>query len=121
MEMDYNEVFQAVELQKKMALEHDFTYLLGPIKIALRPRVVTEHQLKILRSYCSDLWADCLTLEKMWLAGELDSFINIENEELEIIRAQPWKGSPAVIASDGLFNFGAASNSGFGSIKSIFS
>ncbi len=108
MEMDYTEVFQTVELQKKMALEHDFTYLLGPIKIALRPRVVTEHQLKILRRYCSDLWADCLTLEKMWLAGELDNFINIENEELEIIRAQPWKGSPAVIASDGLFNFGAA-------------
>lgn len=107
MDMDYNEVFQTVEFQKKMALEHDFTYLLGPIKMALRPRLVTEYQLKILRSYCSDLWSDCLVLEKMWLAGELDNYIKIENEELEIIRAQPWEGSPAVIASDGLFNFGA--------------
>ena len=44
----------------------------------------------------------------MWLAGELDEFVNIEEEELEIARMNPWGGSAAVIASDGLFDFGAA-------------
>ena len=45
--------------------------------------------------------------EKMWLAGELDAVVNIEKEELEIARMNPWGGSAAIIASDGLFNFGA--------------
>ena len=54
-----------------------------------------------------DLWADCLILERMWLAGELDDFVKIETEELEIARTQPWGGASAVIASDGLFSFGA--------------
>ena len=31
----------------------------------------------------------------------------IEPEELEIIKSQPWKGSSAIFASDGLFSFGA--------------
>jgi hypothetical protein len=44
----------------------------------------------------------------MWLAGELDEFINIEEEELEIARLNPWGSSAAIIASDGLFDFGAA-------------
>ena len=44
----------------------------------------------------------------MWLQGELNEFIKIEEEELEIARMQPWGGSAAIIASDGLFNFGAA-------------
>jgi hypothetical protein len=43
----------------------------------------------------------------MWRQGELNEFIKIEEEELEIARMQPWEGSPAIIASDGLFNFGA--------------
>ena len=100
-------VLEVVDLQKKMALAHNFTYLLGPIKIALRPRVITIHQLDALESYCSKLWADCLTLEKMWLSGKLDEIIKIEEEELEIARWYPWGGSPAIIASDGLFSFGA--------------
>jgi hypothetical protein len=54
------------------------------------------------------MWSDCLTLEKMWLAGELDGIVKIEKEELEIARLQPWEGSPAVFASDGLFGFGAS-------------
>lgn len=105
--MEYGEVLGVVEMQKKMATEHDFTYLLGPIKIALRPRVITTRQLESLRDYCLDLWSDCLTLEKMWLSGELDDIVMIEEEELEIARLQPWGGSPAIIASDGLFDFGA--------------
>lgn len=103
--MEYGDLFEVVEMQKKMAVEHQLTYLLGPIKIASRPRLITSHQLESLKSYCADLWRDCLTLEKMWLSGELDNIVNIEEEELEIARLQPWGGAPAVIASDGLFSF----------------
>jgi len=96
-----------VEMQKSMALERRFTYLLGPIKIALRPRVITPRQIEALKAYCTALWEDCITLEKMWLSGELDHLVSIDEEELEIARSQPWGGSPAIIASDGLFSFGA--------------
>jgi hypothetical protein len=105
--MDYGDVLEAVEIQKKMAIDLQFTYLLGPIKIALRPRLVTIDQMKALKRYCANIWSDCLTLEKMWSAGEIDLIINIEPRELEIIASQPWKGSPAIFASDGLFSFGA--------------
>jgi hypothetical protein len=96
-----------VEMQKRMALERRFTYLLGTIKIALRPRVITPRQIEVLKVYCAALWEDCITLEKMWLSGELDHLVSMEEEELEIARSQPWGGSPAIIASDGLFSFGA--------------
>ncbi|MDY7034413.1 MAG: hypothetical protein SVY10_21245, partial [Thermodesulfobacteriota bacterium] len=104
--MAYGDLVEVVEFQKAMALEERFTYLLGPIKIALRPRVITYDQLEALKNYCNAMWVDCLTLEKMWLSGELDHLVNIEPEELEIARLQPWHGSAAIIASDGLFNFG---------------
>jgi len=32
---------------------------------------------------------------------------DIEEEELEIARLQPWHGGPAIFAADGLFGFGA--------------
>ena len=105
--IEHDLLFEVDQMQKKMALEHEFTYLLGPIKIALRPRVVTTYQLEALERYCSKLWSDCLSLEKMWLSGELDKIIKIEEEELEIARMHPWGGDPAIIASDGLFSFGA--------------
>jgi len=101
------EIEELIEIQKKMAVDLKFTYLLGPIKNALRPRVVTLDQIDRLRSYCSKLWADCLLLEKMWISGELDNIIKIEDEELEIAKMQPWGGSDAILASDGLFGFGA--------------
>jgi hypothetical protein len=106
LKMNFDDLFQAVEMQKKMSLDHEFTYLLGPIKIALRPRVLTSQQLSALERYCAEMWSDCLTLEKMWLAGELDKMIHISEEELELARMQPWHGGTAVFASDGLFNFG---------------
>jgi hypothetical protein len=105
LDMPLGDLCEVVDMQKKMALDYDFTYLLGPIKIALRPRVLTQDQLAALEEYGQYLWADCLTLEKMWLGGELDDMIKIEEEELEIARWQPWGGSPAIIASDGLFGF----------------
>jgi len=108
LEMDHAAVLEALEMQNKMALEEGFTYLLGPIKIALRPRVITIDQIQALTGYCAAMWSDCLVLEKMWQNGELDEFIKIEEEELAIARMQPWGGSPAIIASDGLFGFGAS-------------
>jgi hypothetical protein len=42
----------------------------------------------------------------MWLSGELNDIVKIEEEELQIARLQPWSGTPAILASDGLFNFG---------------
>lgn len=105
--MDYSDVLDALEIQKKMARELQFTYLLGPIRMALRPRLVTVDQMEALKRYCADIWSDCLTLEKMWSAGEMDLIIDIEPEELEIIGSQPWQGAPAIFASDGLFSFGA--------------
>jgi len=103
----YELLSEVDRMQKKMALEHEFTYLLGPVKIAMRPRVITTDQLNALKNYCRKLWSDCLILEKMWLDGELDEIIKIEEEELEIARMHPWGGNPAIIASDGLFSFGA--------------
>ena len=105
--INYDDLLEVVQMQEKLALDHSFTYLLGPIKIALRPRVITEQQISALKNYCEAMWSDCLMMEKMWLTGELDNIIKIEEEELAIARLQPWSGSPAIIASDGLFNFGA--------------
>jgi hypothetical protein len=105
--MDYGDVLEAFELQQKLALEHRFTYLLGPIKMALRPRLITGQQMRSLETYCAGIWADCTTLEEMWLLGQLGLIESMDAEELEIIRSQPWRGSPAIFASDGLFSFGA--------------
>jgi hypothetical protein len=106
--MDSGDLQQIIEDRNKMATEMAFTYLLGPVRVALRPRVITREQLQALAAYGNKVWAACLLLEKMWLAGELDTLVQIEQEELDIARLQPWKGSAAIIASDGLFNFGAA-------------
>ena len=105
--LTYAQVAELQDLQNEMALRERFTYLLGPIRIALRPRLVTQRQLKDLTAYCQAMWADCLTLEKLWQEGDLDPYIDIEEEELQIARMQPWRGGPAIFAADGLFGFGA--------------
>jgi len=46
-------------------------------------------------------------LERMWLESKLDHVVQMGEEESEIARMQPWGGSPALIASDCLFSFGA--------------
>jgi len=106
-QLDYADLVSVQDEQNALALKEKFTYLLGPIKIALRPRIVTAPQLADLEMYCRAMWADSITLEKMWLAGELDDYIEIEAEELNIARMQPWHGGPAIFAADGLFGFGA--------------
>ena len=108
--MDVGDLLEVIDKQKKMAMDCDFTYLLGPVKIALRPRVITTRQIEALKNYGRKMWADCLTLEKLWQAGQLDDMINIDEKELEIARMNPWQGSAAIIASDGLFSFGAEPN-----------
>ena len=105
--MDYSHAARAVELQERLAMENHFTYLLGPVKTALRPRLITRGQIDALKKYCKGIWDDCLTLENMWKKGELDHMIEIEPDELEIAGSQPWSGSPAIFASDGIFSFGA--------------
>ncbi len=103
--INYNDLEQVFEMQNRMAIKESFTYLLGPIKIALRPRLINHDQIDALKDYCAAVWADCLTLETMWKAGELDHLVQMEEEELSIARMHPWEGSSAIIASDGLFNF----------------
>jgi len=107
MAMDAAEVAEVVEIQEQMALDHRFTYLLGPIRIGLRPRIVAPDHLGQLETYCQAVWHDCLLLEEMWHAGELDEYVRIDDDELAVCRSQPWRGSSAVFASDGLFSFGA--------------
>jgi hypothetical protein len=94
-------------MQQQMALAHRFTYLLGPIRIALRPRLIVDAHLEQLRAYTEAVWSDCLLLEKMYLEGALKDMIKIEDEELAISQSQPWSGGAAIFASDGLFSFGA--------------
>jgi hypothetical protein len=106
-EMAFDDLLEIEALQNRLALAAKFTYLLGPIRIALRPRIITRHQLGDLATYCRAMWADSIKLEQMWFAGELDEYIDIEEEELAIARLQPWKGGPAIFAADGLFGFGA--------------
>lgn len=105
--MDYGDLLSVEEERGNMAIKEKFTYLLGPIRIALRPRIITAQQLADLEAYSGAVWKDCIKLEAMWHAGELDEYIDIEEEELEIARMQPWKGGPAIFAADGLFGFGA--------------
>ncbi len=101
-----SELLAIEDAQNALAIEEKFTYLLGPIKIALRPRIITAQQLADLEIYGRAIWDDSIKLEQMWHAGELDAYIDIE-EELEIARLQPWRGGPGIFAADGLFGFGA--------------
>ena len=72
----------------------------------LRPRIVAEGQLRELKIYAKHLWHDAIKLEKLWMAGRLSKHVQITAEEERIARLAPWQGRAALIASDGLFNFG---------------
>ena len=94
------------EVNRK-AIEMGFTYLLGPIMIALRPRLLTVDHITDLRQYAHNLWQDAIKLEELWRAGHLDDVVRLPEEEKELALNQPWRGSPALMVSDGLFSFGA--------------
>jgi hypothetical protein len=81
------------------------TYLLGPIMNTLRPRMITRAHVEQLREYAGNLWHDALILEGLWLEGKLSEYGQITPEEESIARLAPWRGQPALIASDGLFGF----------------
>jgi hypothetical protein len=100
----------AMDIQKevdKKGLELGHTYLEGPTPTTLRPRIITPNHLTSLQEYSANLWGDMLKLEKMWQEGKLDHVVQMGEGEAEIARMQPWGGSPALVASDGLFSFGA--------------
>jgi hypothetical protein len=46
-------------------------------------------------------------LEEFWRQGQLDDVVKIHEEERELALQQPWRGSPALMVSDGLFSLGA--------------
>jgi hypothetical protein len=103
----YEVVEEIRDEMNRSAEQAGLTYLLGPIMTALRPRLVLEEQLDALQVYSRNLWEDCRILEKIWREGGLRDILHDTPEAQEIYRLQPWQGSPSVIASDGLFGFGA--------------
>jgi hypothetical protein len=94
------------EINQK-AIDLGFTYLLGPIMVTPRPRLLTEAHLMELGAYARNLWRDAVKLERYWREGYLDDVIQIGEEEKTLALSQPWEGSPALMVSDGLFSFGA--------------
>ncbi len=91
----------------KEAVRLGFTYLLGPIKIILRARILTETHMEELSRYSVNLWNDSVKLENFWREGRLEPVVRIGNVERDLAMSQPWNGGPALMVSDGLFSFGA--------------
>jgi hypothetical protein len=75
--------------------------------VVLRPRLLTPDHLTELKRYATHLWQDAVNLEDNWRRGQLDEVLNISEAEKELALQQPWRGSPALMVSDGLFSFGA--------------
>ncbi len=93
------------QLDRK-SIEMGNVYLLGPIMTTLRPRIITPGQVRELNHYAFNLWKDAVELARIWEKGEIDEYVEISSDEEEIARMCPWRGEEALIASDGLFNFG---------------
>jgi hypothetical protein len=99
-----------VDIQNEInreAIAMGFTYLLGPIMISLRPRLLTPGHLRELREYALNLWKDAVAMEEIWRDGYVDTVVRITDRERDLAMSQPWRGSPALMVSDGLFSFGA--------------
>ena len=102
------EAFQQIQEEiNRQAIDMGFTYLLGPILVTPRPRLLTVAHLADLRRYADNLWQDALKLETLWRRQKLDDVVQIGEEEKKLAMSQPWQGSPALMVSDGLFSFGA--------------
>ncbi len=98
------------EMKEEMeaeALKMGHTYLLGPIKSTLRPRLLHPNPLEYLHIYAQNLWRDCVQLEALWREGKLDHVVKLTPREKELALLQPWSGSAGIVASDGLMGFGA--------------
>ena len=107
LKLGYQAFVHIQEAVNQRAIEMGFTYLLGPIMISLRPRLLTMEHMAALRQYAHNLWQDAIQLEKLWREGKLDHLVQTGKEENELALMQPWEGSPALMVSDGLFSFGA--------------
>jgi len=105
--LGYQAFVQIQEEVNRKAIEMGFTYLLGPIMIMLRPRLLTVNHITDLRQYAHNIWQDAVKLEEFWREGRLDNVVRIGEEEKELASSQPWEGSPALMVSDGLFSLGA--------------
>jgi hypothetical protein len=103
----YTAVMEIKNEVDKKGLELGHTYLQGPTPTTLRPRIITQRHLVSLQKYSANLWGDLLKLEKMWWQGDLEHVVRMGEDETGLARMQPWAGSPALVASDGLFSFGA--------------
>jgi hypothetical protein len=107
MKLGYQGFVQIQEEVNQRAIDTGFTYLLGPITVSLRPRLLTLDHISELKRYARTLWHDAIKLEKLWRAGKLDNVAQVGEEERELAIKQPWQGSPALMVSDGLFSLGA--------------
>jgi len=105
LKLGYDYLLKVQEEMERRSVEIGNVYLLGPIMCTLRPRIITQEHVTQLKEYAEHLWHDALFLERLWLEGKLDKFVQISKEEEEIARIAPWKGKPALIAADGLFGF----------------
>ena len=106
-QLGYEAFVQIQNEVNRKAVEMGFTYLLGPIMITLRPRLLTVDHIADLRQYAHNLWHDAVKLEELWRAGQLDDVVWVAEEERGLALDQPWRGRPALMVSDGLFSFGA--------------
>ncbi len=100
-----------LEIQEEVnhrAVEMGFTYLPGPIPTSLKPRLLKWQHLAGLRHYAQHLWRDAQILEKWWRQGKLEDVAPITPEEKALARLAPWEGRPALMVSDGLYNFRGA-------------
>jgi hypothetical protein len=109
--LSYDQAMKVRKIIDDGAMKYKFIYLNGPIPIGLRPRVLSKEQIDSLSEYAVNLYKDTLTLEQMWIDGRLEDYVQISDREKEIARLQPrTPDTPAMIASDGLFNFGSGLN-----------
>jgi len=118
-DLGYSAYRQIQEEVNQKAVEMGFTYLLGPIMVSLRPRILHLDHIADLRCYAQNLWNDAVRLEELWRKGQLDELVMIGEVEKQLAMSQPWRGSPALMVSDGLFSFGAGLIGGGISVPTI--
>lgn len=99
---------ETAEEVRQLSLDLGFTYLLGPIPTSLKPRMLKEDHIWGLEYYARQLWQDARTLETLWQRGRLEAVAPLTPAEKALARLAPWEGRPALMVSDGLFNFRGA-------------
>jgi len=107
MKLGFSAYMEIQEHIETLAMALGFTYLRGPIRILMRPRLLTLEQIAELKTYAQNLWNDSVALETLWREGRMNDYVQIGEEERKLAAMQPWGGGPALMVSDGLFNFGA--------------